>query len=123
MSVMCKRSAIYKTCYIKCKTCYIKSCKNHIRYMILAKRLCLNIGQYKSYRLKIKNVQGGSNITGTNSDLFTHNQSRSYLNHLVDTCCATGLWKDLQKGIEENSKIPIIVSFSHRCLKQRLKIN
>jgi hypothetical protein len=29
------------------------------------------------------NIQGGSNMTGTNCDLFTHNQSRSYLNHLV----------------------------------------
>jgi hypothetical protein len=29
------------------------------------------------------NVQGGSNMTGRNCDLFTHNQSRSYLNHLV----------------------------------------
>jgi hypothetical protein len=28
-------------------------------------------------------LQGGSNMTGTNWDLFTHNQSRSYLNHLV----------------------------------------
>ena len=28
-------------------------------------------------------VQGGSNMTGTNSDLFTHKSSRSYLNHLV----------------------------------------
>jgi hypothetical protein len=28
-------------------------------------------------------IQGGSNVTGTNCDLFTHNQSRSYLNHLV----------------------------------------
>jgi hypothetical protein len=28
-------------------------------------------------------VQDGSNMTGTNCDLFTHNQSRSYLNHLV----------------------------------------
>jgi hypothetical protein len=28
-------------------------------------------------------IQGGSNMTGTNCDLFTHNQSRSYLNHLV----------------------------------------
>jgi hypothetical protein len=28
-------------------------------------------------------VQGGSNVTGTNCDLFTHNQSRSYLNDLV----------------------------------------
>jgi hypothetical protein len=30
-------------------------------------------------------MQGGSNMTGTNCDLFTHNQSRSYLNHLVYT--------------------------------------
>ena len=30
-------------------------------------------------------IQGGSNMTGTNCDLFTHNQSRSYLNHLVHT--------------------------------------
>jgi hypothetical protein len=28
-------------------------------------------------------IQGGSNMTGTNCDLFTHSQSRSYLNHLV----------------------------------------
>ena len=28
-------------------------------------------------------IQGGSNMTGTNCDLFTHKQSRSYLNHLV----------------------------------------
>jgi hypothetical protein len=28
-------------------------------------------------------VRGGSNMTGTNCDLFTHNKSRSYLNHLV----------------------------------------
>jgi hypothetical protein len=28
-------------------------------------------------------LQGGSNMTGTNCDLFTYNQSRSYLNHLV----------------------------------------
>jgi hypothetical protein len=25
-------------------------------------------------------------VTGTNCDLFTHNQSRSYLNHLVFMC-------------------------------------
>jgi hypothetical protein len=37
-----------------------------------------NNGQYHS-----NNVQGGSDMTGTNCDLFTHNQSRSYLNHLV----------------------------------------
>jgi hypothetical protein len=28
-------------------------------------------------------VQGGSNMTGTNCDLFTHKSSRSYLTHLV----------------------------------------
>jgi hypothetical protein len=28
-------------------------------------------------------VQGGSKMTGTKCDLFTHKQSRSYLNHLV----------------------------------------
>jgi hypothetical protein len=30
-------------------------------------------------------IQGGSNMTGTNCDLFTHKSSRSYLNHLVVT--------------------------------------
>ena len=33
--------------------------------------------------LELVKLQGGSNMTGTNCDLFTHNQSRSYLNHLV----------------------------------------
>jgi hypothetical protein len=30
-----------------------------------------------------EDVQVGSNMTGTNCDLFTHKSSRSYLNHLV----------------------------------------
>jgi hypothetical protein len=34
-------------------------------------------------RLHKKKIKGGTNMTGTNCDLFTHNQSRSYLNHLV----------------------------------------
>jgi hypothetical protein len=34
-------------------------------------------------RVTALDVQGGSNMTGTNCDLFTHNQSLSYLNHLV----------------------------------------
>jgi hypothetical protein len=29
-------------------------------------------------------IQGGSNMTGTNCDLLTHKSSRSYLNHLVN---------------------------------------
>ena len=33
--------------------------------------------------LEINEIQGGSNMTGTNCDLFTHKSSRSYLNHLV----------------------------------------
>jgi hypothetical protein len=28
-------------------------------------------------------IQGGSNMTGTKCDFFTHKSSRSYLNHLV----------------------------------------
>jgi hypothetical protein len=32
---------------------------------------------------EVRLVQGGSNMTGTNCDLFTHKSSRSYLNHLV----------------------------------------
>jgi hypothetical protein len=32
---------------------------------------------------KSRGIQGGSNMTGTNCDLFTHKSSRSYLNHLV----------------------------------------
>jgi hypothetical protein len=30
-----------------------------------------------------RKIQDGSNMTGTNCDLFTHKSSRSYLNHLV----------------------------------------
>ena len=39
-------------------------------------------GDY-NIKMDVKEIQGGSNMTGTNCDLFTHNQSRSYLNHLV----------------------------------------
>jgi hypothetical protein len=35
------------------------------------------------YRFDSLIIQGGSNMTGTNCDLFTHKSSRSYLNHLV----------------------------------------
>jgi hypothetical protein len=31
----------------------------------------------------LRMIQGGSNMTRTNCDLFTHKSSRSYLNHLV----------------------------------------
>ena len=42
-----------------------------------------------------KDIQGGSNMTGTNCDLFTHKQSRSYLNHLVSKKCK--VWTNLRK--------------------------
>ena len=42
----------------------------------------------KCYKVKQNNIvrsyiQGGSNMTGTNCDLFTHKSSLSYLNYLV----------------------------------------
>jgi hypothetical protein len=37
----------------------------------------------KMYQWGLQHIQGGSNMTGTNCDLFTHKSSRSYLNHLV----------------------------------------
>jgi hypothetical protein len=42
-------------------------------------------------------IQGGSNMTGTNCDLFTHKSSRSYLNHLVKlrTGYHIGTWMEL----------------------------
>ena len=47
---------------------------------------CISIQYNKYFALSpIKQIQGGSNMTGTNCDLFTYNQSRSYLNHLVIT--------------------------------------
>jgi hypothetical protein len=46
---------------------------------------CINLKFYIVNKILLLNsvLQGGSNITGTNCDLFTHNRSRSYLNHLV----------------------------------------
>jgi hypothetical protein len=45
--------------------------------------------QWPAFAVEAK-IQGGSNMTGTNCDLFTHKSSRSYLNHLVlchSVCC------------------------------------
>jgi hypothetical protein len=61
-------------------------------------------------------------MTGTNCDLFTHNQSRSYLNHLV-FCLACGfLFPFVQikyvsfsqlcfLSLESNFKLPVHVSY------------
>jgi hypothetical protein len=51
-------------------------------------RVCLCVFTYVYIHIYIclcMYVQGGSNMTGTNCDLFTHKSSRLYLNHLVCT--------------------------------------
>jgi hypothetical protein len=47
----------------------------------IAQKLWRN--SYLRLHTRNRKVQGGSNMTWTNCDLFTHKQSRSYLNHLV----------------------------------------
>jgi hypothetical protein len=54
-----------------------------LKLRISAFNKCIDI--ITSLKKYYKYIQGGSNMTGTNCDLFTHNQSRSYLNHLVYT--------------------------------------
>jgi hypothetical protein len=57
-----------------------------------------------------RHIQGGSNMTGTNCDLFTHKSSRSYLNHLVNNSMKTrtnrGRKKEckLEKGDRDRGK-------------------
>jgi len=41
----------------------------------------------KLYKMQGIYIQGGSIMTGTDCGLFTHNQSRSYLSHLVYMSC------------------------------------
>jgi hypothetical protein len=56
-----------------------------------------NLGRSSRGRRETANVkshiQGGSNMTGTNCDLFTHNESRSYLNHLVQCRALPWPWE------------------------------
>ena len=63
-------------------------------------------------------VQGGSNMTGTNCDLFTHKSSRSYLNHLVHLCRKTQptqaallLWC-VGVHLRSNIQVGFVVKFS-----------
>jgi hypothetical protein len=59
-------------------------------------------------------IQGGSNMTGTNCDLFTHNQSRSYLNHLVYVLtCSVSTGSEL--SINEWMRL-LPISYSRRVL-------
>jgi hypothetical protein len=45
--------------------------------MLIERKYCLEVCNY------FNNIQGGSNMTVTNCDLFTHKSSRSYLNQLL----------------------------------------
>jgi hypothetical protein len=64
---------------------YYGACTLHAGYI----RLHVHMYTHKPIRSRAATqeciIQGGSNMTGTNCDLFTHNQSRSYLNHLALT--------------------------------------
>jgi hypothetical protein len=68
------------------------------------------------------NVQGGSNMTGTNCDLFTHNQSRWYLNHLVfnkhsrtpDKGCSSSNWVGPTANISSPYEMTMLRTL-HRC--------
>jgi hypothetical protein len=55
------------------------------------------------------NMQGGSNITGTNCDVFTHKSSRSYLNHLVIYWCGCVCPVTLLKFVAYGHNIYIIL--------------
>jgi hypothetical protein len=72
---------------------YVSSHKVYLKISALYRlvRLPSLIHGHLSFKLRNPQpfVQGGSNMTGTNCDLFTHNQSRSYLNHLVPTTLTT----------------------------------
>jgi hypothetical protein len=55
--------------------------KMHIFFLQFQQMEFKRLSWMVKYRTSI--VQGGSDMTGTNCDLFTHSQSRSYLTHLV----------------------------------------
>jgi hypothetical protein len=69
---------------------------------ILSYRECTYFDWYRLCLLVLRDtecvyIQGGSNMTGTNYDLFTHKSSWSYLNHLVYwylTCLH--IWSDTE---------------------------
>jgi hypothetical protein len=59
----------------------------------------LAFSQRLSEALFPPNVQGGSNMTGTNCDLFIHKSSRSYLNHLVKQAEPTVCWPNINTRV------------------------
>ena len=65
---------LYYSVLLCCSLLFILLCSSS-RYVCVYVYVCIYVCVYI--------VQGGSNMTGTNCDLFTHKSSRSYLNHLV----------------------------------------
>jgi hypothetical protein len=63
----------------------------------------------------MSDVQADLNMTGTNCDLFTHNQSRSYLNHLVYQQNKPVRLLNLRSNINWTSLISRGVSLAFSC--------
>jgi hypothetical protein len=66
------------------------SCREHsrkLKILPLQSQYVLSFSLFvtnnKHYFMVNSEIQGGSNMTGTNCDMFTHKSSWSYLNHLV----------------------------------------
>jgi hypothetical protein len=61
----------------------------------------------------LRKIKGGSNMTGTNCDLFTHKSSWSYLNHLVygpKRDEVIGEWKRVHKEkLYDLNSLPYII--------------
>jgi hypothetical protein len=65
-------------------------------------------------------------MTGTNCDLYTHNQSRSYLNHLICSCSQApnilGLSRDAEDGTDKYSRKASFLSENNNA-GQKIKKN
>jgi hypothetical protein len=68
-----------------------------------------------SIRITSCHIQGGSNMTGTNCDLFTHKSSRSYLNHLVISVYTTTYLRPEEGGKLSLVDINSILCYMYLC--------
>jgi hypothetical protein len=89
------------------RMCWTKDSRNAIGHLL---RVYTKEEWWRVYNDVCMYVQGGSNMTGTNCDLFTHNQSRSYLNHLVYMYVYT-CWANYNLCASRFIIINIIISF------------
>jgi len=65
---------------------------------MLAKKTLSSYIKYANFE-----VQGGSNMTGTDVTRFTHKQSRSYLNHLVGFAASVSMHETKSRNAESIS--------------------